>query len=147
VSSKQEELVNETSNYMTAEDLAKLRAELTMFQQGLTTVSENIIDVPTHESTAPDFNLVLLNSGSIVQNIFTLNDVIYITGDAGVSNSPTISMKIRGPDGDLLKQSEFGIPDSGRFTTMYMVPDLNPGIYTITLSDSAIVDSITFEVQ
>lgn len=132
---------------MTAEDVARYNADLLVLQNAVNTVGENIIDVPTHESTAEDFNLVLLNVQSEVQEIFGLNDVVYVTGDATATIHPTVSLKIRDSDGSILAEKEFGIPNEGRFTSIYQVPDLNPGIYTITVTDSTIVDSISFEVQ
>lgn len=128
-------------------DVANFEARLLMQENAIRNLSENKIDVPTHESTATDFNLVLLNSKSVVQDVYELNEVIYITGDAGSTVKTSISMKIRDNAGNLLLDTKFGILHEGRFTSIYMVPDLDSGIYTITISDGIIVDSITFEVR
>ncbi len=141
-------VLTEGETYLTVEDLAVLKARVLVAENAITTLSENRNSVPNQGSTTTDFNLVLWNLDSIVQDTYSEGDIIYITGDAGVSNTQTLSMKIRTPSNEIIVDKGFSIPQDGRFTSVFVVPALSDtGTYTITVSGGSIVESIKFELQ
>jgi len=141
-------LVIESDLYLEAEDLKGLEARVLIAENAITTLSANRNTVPNQASETLDFNLVLLNLDSIEQDTFNEGDIIYISGNAGVSEVQQLSIKIRAPDNEVIVDRDFSIPSEGRFTTVFVVPAESVlGKYTITVSGGSILESINFDVR
>ena len=133
---------------MSAEDIANFNLRITENEKAVQTLStKKVIATVPQELPNKTFDLAIVNVKSVPQEIFTMNEVVYVTGDSKGTDATTVTIKIRDSLGQVLKSSDFGIPNEGRFTTIWQVPNVNAGIYTVTISDGKIVESISFEVQ
>ncbi len=142
------DISEELKTKMTQEQTANFQARMLEIENGLRTLSEKkIIISQPQEPPKKTFGLSLVNAESVPQDIFKLNEIVYIIGDSASTSSQNINIKIRDSDGTVLSDKSVGIPIEGKFTSIYMVPAGSSGTYTVTVSDGNIVDSITFEVQ
>lgn len=130
------------------EQIANLQARMLELESQVRTISEKKLVIPTPQETPKkDFKLVTQNAESVEQQVFGINQAMYIVGDAGATDKPTVSLKIRDAIGNIVVEKSLGIPAQGKFSTALLVSPGFSGIYTITVSDGTTVSSTTFEVK
>lgn len=129
-------------------DIQAVEARILLVEKGLQALRDSPIEIPTHENTRQFFEMVLLDINSIEQDVFHKLDTMYISGNAGATYQHSVSIKIRDSTNAVIYEHSVGIPQDGRFTTVYTIPvDAELGRYTASITDGLISDSIMFEVQ
>lgn len=124
----------------------KLEARITQQEQATLTTNANQLDVPQQTTPKYTFNLKTIDVGGVQVSDYQINDVVYLSGDASVTTKPTLTIKIRSQTGTIIWDSDFSVQN--QFTAIYAIPaGLTAGIYTITISDGNIVDSIKFNLK
>lgn len=124
-----------------------LETRMIAVEASIKTLGKTQIKVVTHESEKITFDLKLTDSTALEQDVFRIGNVVYISGDASVTTDNSITIKVRDQEGFVIANRSVGIPDEGRFTSVFTVPNNAAGVYTITISDRFTVDSIRFEVK
>jgi len=133
---------------LNAEAIANLNLRVTENEKAVAVLSaKKVIPTVPQELPKRTFNLATVNVASVPQEVFHMNDILYVIGDSAGTDSRNVSMKIRDSEGFVLVSKELGVPNSGMFTASWSVPDAKAGIYTITISDGKIVETINFEIQ
>ena len=130
-------------------DVVKLEARLLAAEEAVSAleVVESVL-VTEEEVIERSFELVVMDIDSFERNVFSLNEIVYVVGDASGTEAGTVSMGISDAYDRIVLTRAFGIPDEGKFTSIWAIPSNSEvGFYTVVVSDGETSESVVIEVQ